>query len=108
MAAKSKNAGFIRLNQQATSSVSVMLTELLKENQKIKVDGSRLVSHIVQEFYKKYFNKQKPQLIDAHLDKKKKIIENISTLNPDKLNAALKYLERMKNTNINEEKLQKN
>lgn len=102
---KVKKSGVIRLDANATNSMSVMLMELLKADGGLKVNLSKLASFILTEYHSKHFERAKPRLIVAHQDKKKCIIDKISGLDLDELDATIKYLEKLKKDGFSNEKL---
>jgi len=95
---KVQKSSVIRLNEEAINSMSVMLMELLKDDQYIKINHSKLVSCIVTEFHSKHFDKARPRLILAHQDKKKHLKEAIESLGVEAIEATIKYLEKFKKT----------
>jgi iron-sulfur cluster repair protein YtfE (RIC family) len=101
---KIKMSGLIRLNEEAINSMSTMLMELLNEDKSLKVNLSKLSSFILTEYHSKHFEKAKPRLIVAHQDKKKCIIDKISGLNLEGLEATIKYLEKLKKDDFSNEK----
>lgn len=88
--------------------MGIMLMELFKEDEYLKINHSKLASFILTEFHGKYFEKTKPRLLLAHQDKKKHILEKIETLDLEELDAAIKYLEKIKKTDTPIEKPNKN
>lgn len=101
---KVKKSGVIRLDANATNSMSVMLMELLNADKGLKVNLSKLASFILSEYHSRHFEKAKPRLIVAHQDKKKCIIDKISALDLDELDATIKYLEKLKKDDFSNEK----
>lgn len=106
--AKIQKSGVIRLNESAINSMSEMLTELFKEDQHLKINHSKLASFILSEFHYRYFDKAKHRLILAHQDKKKFIMDKIDKLDIEKLDATIKYLEKIKKGDSFIEESQKN
>ena len=102
---KTKRSGIIRLDVNATNSMSVMLMELLNVDKALKVNLSKLASFILSEYHARYFEKAKPRLIVAHQDKKKCIMEKISALGLEELDATIKYLEKLKKEDSSNENL---
>ncbi len=100
---KIQKSGVIRLNDDAINSMSVMLMELFKEDQHLKINHSKLASFILTEYHDKYFEKSKPRLVLAHQDKKKFIMDNIEGLDIEKLDATIKYLEKIKKVDSSSE-----
>lgn len=96
--------GVIRLSVDATNSMSTMLMELLNADKNIKICHSKLASFILTEYHTKYFKRSKQRLIAAHQDKKKCIISKIENMDIDKLEATIKYLEKLKKDNSSTEK----
>lgn len=88
--------GVIRLSAEATNSMSIMLMELLNADTRIKICHSQLASFILMEYHLKYFKRSKQRLIVAHQDKKKCIIDKIEGMDIDKLEATIKYLDKLK------------
>lgn len=105
---KIKKSSLIRLNEDAINSMSVMLMELLKVDQYLKINHSKLASYIVVEFHNKHFDKAKPRLVLAHQDKKKHLKESIDSLDVDEIEAAIKYLEKIKKSDISLKNSDKN
>lgn len=76
--------------------MGTMLMELSKEDKNLKVNYSNLASFILSEFHKRSFVRLKPKLVLAYQDKKKHLKDQIETLTPEELEAAIKYLEKKK------------
>ncbi len=88
--------------------MGIMLMELLKEDEHLKINYSKLASGIVIEFHAKHFEKAKPRLILAHQDKKKHLRETIEGLDAEEIEATIKYLEKIKKSDSSFEKSHKN
>jgi len=101
---KVKKSGVIRLDANATNSMSVMLMELLKEDKDLKINLSKLASSILTEYHSKYFEKARPRLVEAHQDKKKHLKDVIESLGLDEIEATMKYLNKLKKPSLDEEK----
>lgn len=105
---KIKKSSLIRLNEEAINSMSIMLMELFKEDEDLKINHSKLASWIVTEFHAKHFEKTKSRLVLAHQDKKKHLKSAIETLGAEEIEATIKYLEKIKKSDGSLEKSHKN
>lgn len=105
---RAQKSGVIRLDVEAINSMSVMLMEILTEDNQLKINHSKLASYILCEFYSKYFEKAKARLVLAHQDKKKCIMNKIDGLGLEELEATIKYLEKIKKTDLSLENPRKN
>lgn len=97
--------GVIRLSADATNSMSLMLMELLSTDKSIKICHSQLASFILTEYHSRHFERARPRLIIAHQDKKKCIIDKIEGMDLEKLEATIKYLDKIKKDDFSNEKL---
>jgi len=95
---KIKKSGLIHLTEEASNSMSEMLMELLKVDEHLKVNHSKLASFILSEYRIKNFEKAKSRLVEAHQDKKKHLKDAIELLNMDELEATMKYLSKLNKT----------
>ncbi len=91
-----ENSGVIRLNQEACHSMSVMLKELFKEDEFLKINNSKLASFIIFDFHQRNFEKARSKLVLAYQDKKKHLKDKIEGLDQEELDAAIKYLDKIK------------
>jgi hypothetical protein len=105
---KVKKSSLVRLNEEAINCMSVMLGELFKVDEDLKINHSKLASCIVTEFQAKHFEKAKPRLVLAHQDKKKHLKDAIEALDVEEIEATIKYLEKIKKSDVLPEKPHKN
>ncbi len=105
---KVKKSSLVRLNEEAINSMSVMLMELFKVDEHLKINHSKLVSCIVTEFQAKHFEKAKSRFVLAHQDKKKHLKDAIEALDVEEIEATIKYLEKIKKSDTSLENSHKN
>ncbi len=93
---RKENSGVIRLNQEACQSMSVMLEGLFKEDEFLKINNSKLASFIICDFHQRHFDKSQSKLVLAYQDRKKHLKDKIEGLDQEHLDAAIKYLDKIK------------
>lgn len=105
---KVKKSSLVRLDEEAINSMSVMLMELFKVDEHLKINHSKLASCIVTEYQAKHFEKAKSRLVFAHQDKKKHLKDAIEALDVAEIEATIKYLDKIKKSDVPLGKPQKN
>ena len=70
----------ITLEDSALTAVEAIMAAMRKEGEHLKPPPSKLVSWILCCFYERYFEKEKPRLIEAHQDKRAVLINMIRQL----------------------------
>lgn len=105
---KAKKSSLVRLNEEAINSMSVMLMELFKVDEHLKINHSKLASCILTEFQARHFEKAKTRLVLAHQDKKKHLKDAIEALGVEEIEATIKYLEKIRKSDPSIEKTHKN
>lgn len=92
---KNENTSVIRLSKDASSSLSTMLNELLKIDENLKINYSKLASYILTDFKKRSFERLKPKLAFEHQDKKKHLKGKIESLDSKELETIIKFLGKL-------------
>ena len=92
---KPLKSGVVNLSDEAKNSGLFMLKNLLKNESELKVDHSRLISFIVNDYKERFFFKNINKILSAHRDSKKQIKNKLSDLNESQLQALSKALQKI-------------
>ena len=96
---KPLKSGVINLSQDAKASSHYMLEEVMKKESGLKVDHSKLVSFIVNDYKERFFTKSLEKIARAHRDSKKQIKNKLANLSDSQLQALSKALLKIEKEN---------
>ncbi len=97
--AKPLRSGVVNLSSDAKASSLSMLEEVKKNESDLKIDHSKLVSFIVNDYKARFFKKNLDKIVLAHRDSKKQIKNKLSDLNESQLQALSKALLKIEQEN---------
>ena len=92
---KPLKSGVINLSKSAKQSSLYMLEEITRRDHELKIDYSKLISFIVNDYRTKYFQSNLKRIITAHKDSRKKIKNKLSSLSESQLQALFKALNKI-------------
>ena len=100
-----KQSGVVRLSEEGQTVLVQMLQDLnLTNDGNLKINASKLLSFIVNEFYERSFEKCKSKIIETHRDKRKDASEKLVSLSETELETVLKFLEKVKKDGVQQPK----
>ncbi len=85
-----------RLSPKAQAAISEMLTELYVIEPNLILNTSKFVSFLLSEYKEKQFDKSKDSIAHHFRDKRKDAKSKLSSLTEEELEAAIKYLTKIK------------
>lgn len=97
--AKPLKSGVVNLGPDAKDSSLYMLEEVKKSESDLKIDHSKLVSFIVNDYKARFFKKNLNKIALAHRDSKKQIKNKLSDLSESQLQALSKALLKIEQEN---------
>ena len=91
-----KSKSVARLSPKAQEAMDEMLSELVALEPDLTLNTSKLVSHLLIEFKEKQFEKSKTSIAYSFRNKRKHAKTRLSSLTEEELEAAIKYLTKIK------------
>ena len=91
-----KSKSLARLSLKAQEALGEMLSELVAMESELILNTSKLVSYLLIEFKEKQFEKSKPAIAYFFRNKRKHAQTRLSALTEEELEAAIKYLIKLK------------
>jgi hypothetical protein len=91
-----KAKSLARLSPKAQEAISEMLTDLSVIESDLILNTSNLVSFVLIEFKEKQFDRSKSAIAHHFRDKRKDAKNKLSSLTEEELEAAIKYLTKIK------------
>ncbi len=91
-----KSKSLARLSPKAQKSLTEMLNELVIVEHNLTLNTSKLVSFLLIEFKDKHFEKSKQNIAYFFRNKRKHAEKRLSVLTEEELEAAIKYLTKLK------------
>jgi hypothetical protein len=93
---KVKSKSLARLSPKAQVAISEMLSELVALDSDLILNTSKLVSYLLIVFKEKQFDKSKAAIAYFFRNKRKHAETRLSALTEEELEAAIKYLTKIK------------
>ena len=91
-----------RLSQKAQEAMNEMLNDLVTCESDLIINTSKLVSFLLIEFKEKYFERSKCGIAYVFRNKRKHAETRLSALTEEELEAAIKYLTKIKKVETKE------
>jgi len=98
-----KSKSLARLSPKAQEAMGDMLGELVAFEPDLVLNTSKLVSYLLVEFKEKHFDKSKPAIAYFFRNKRKQAKKRLSALTEEELDAAIKYLTKIKKVEMSKE-----
>lgn len=86
----------VRLTIEAHQLLNGMLKEVLNQDPEVKINLSKILSFIIQDYRERHFERYKEKIILIHRDKRKDAKDTLDLLPEDQLESILKMLEKIK------------
>ncbi len=86
----------VRLSQSAYEQLSSMCENILSQDPEVKINLSKLLSFIIEEFQGRYFEKSKERIITLHRDKRKDAKKKLDKISEEQLESVMKVLGKLK------------
>jgi hypothetical protein len=93
---KVKSMSMARLSPKAQEAMSEMLSALMALESDLILNTSKLVSYLLIDFKEKQFEKSKASIAYSFRNKRKHAKTRLSALTEEELEAAIKYLTKIK------------
>jgi hypothetical protein len=97
-----KSKSVARLSQKAQEAMNEMLNDLVTCESDLIINTSKLVSFLLIEFKEKYFERSKSGIAYVFRNKRKHAETRLSALTEEELEAAIKYLTKIKKVDTKE------
>ncbi len=86
----------VRLSQNAYEQLSAMCEKILSQDPEVKINLSKLLSFIIEEFQGRYFEKSKERIVMLHRDKRKDAKKKLDKISEEQLESVMKVLGKLK------------